>query len=134
LSKIFGRFAGRRDDGIQSRIGTASEPFFIKGQREVSRITVLRADPDDPLRKTSLGKMDIGNRRHRENSVETLRRHDPPERPDMRPIIPEAQQTTSLMAHGKPMLLHLDRNRKGRIIAAHYDEVYIQAHPDPPIA
>jgi hypothetical protein len=112
----------------------APEPFFIKRQREVSRITVLRADPDDPLRKISLGKMDIGDRRHRENSVETLRRHDSPERPDVLPVIPKAEQAAALVSGGEHMLLHFCRDRESGGVAADDEEVDLPSAMDPAMA
>jgi hypothetical protein len=94
-------------------------------------ITVLRTDPDDPLRKISLGKMDIGDRRHRENSVESLRRHDSPECPDVLPIIPETEQAATLVSGGEYVLLHFRWDREGRHIAANDEEVDLPTAADP---
>jgi hypothetical protein len=78
--------------------------------------------------------MDIGDRRHRENSVETLRGHDSTERTDVPPVIPEAKETPSLVAHGKPMQFHLVRNREGRAVAAHNEKMNLPASPNPAVA
>jgi hypothetical protein len=95
---------------------------------------VLRTDPDDPPRKLSLGKMDIGNRRHRENSVEFLRRHDSPERPDVLPVVPETENAPTLVSGGKHVLLHFRWDRESGGVAADDEEVNFPIATDPAMA
>jgi hypothetical protein len=78
--------------------------------------------------------MDIGDRRHRENSIKLLRPDDTAERTDVPPVIPEAKETPSLVAYGKSVQFHLVRYREGRAVAAHNDKMNLPASPNPAVA
>jgi hypothetical protein len=95
---------------------------------------MLRPDPADPRREIGLSEVDVGDGRHREHRIKLLRPDDATERTNVLPVVPEPEQSASLMTNGKPVLLHLCRNRECRAIAAHHDEMDAPTSPNPPIA
>jgi hypothetical protein len=95
---------------------------------------MLRTDSDDPRREIGLHKVDVGDDRHRENSIKLLRPDDTAERTDVPPVIPDAEKSASLMACVKPVLPHLGRNREGRAVAAHNEKMNLPASPNPAVA
>jgi hypothetical protein len=95
---------------------------------------MLRADPDDSLRQIGLCKVNVGDGRNSENSIQLLRPDDATERANVLPVIPEAKETPSLVAYGKSVQFHLVRYREGRAVAAHNDKMNLPASPNPAVA
>ena len=73
-------------------------------------ITVLRTNPDNMRRQIRLSEMDVRHRRDRQDGVQLLRPDDPPECPDVLPVVPETEQAAALVSASEHMLLHYCRD------------------------
>jgi hypothetical protein len=97
-------------------------------------ITVLRTDPYDMRREIRLSEMDVRHRGNRQDGFQLLYADDPPECPDVLPVVPETEQAAALVSASEHMLLHFCRDRESGGVAADDEEVNFPIATDPAMA